>query len=345
MNELDTASPSEHRLEYQRPFLYAEQFAAIFEPKRYSIIEATTKAGKTSGCIVWLLENAFAGRAHNNYWWVAPVSDQANVAFGRAVRAIPRDMAVPNLTHKTVTLINGAVVWFKSGDKPDSLYGDDVHAAVIDEASRFKEDAFFAIRTTLTATRGPIRIIGNVKGKKNWFYKLARRAQKGDAVMAYHKLTAVDAIRAGVISQAEVEDARATMPEHVFRELYYAEASEDGSNPFGDSHIDACLAPLSNKPPRWWGWDFAKKLDYTVGIALDEDGKVCRFERFQHVPWGETMNRVVSWTGNTPALADSTGVGDPIVEQIQRQLGQTFQGYQFTSPSKQKLMEGLAVGI
>ena len=38
---------------------------------------------------------------------------------------------------------------------------------MIDEASRMKEDAWTAIQSTLTATRGPVRIIGNVKGEKN----------------------------------------------------------------------------------------------------------------------------------------------------------------------------------
>ena len=37
---------------------------------------------------------------------------------------------------------------------PDSLYGEDVYGAVIDEASRMKEDAWVAIQSTLTATRG-----------------------------------------------------------------------------------------------------------------------------------------------------------------------------------------------
>jgi hypothetical protein len=41
-------------------------------------------------------------------------------------------------------LPNGSVVWFKGGDKPDSLYGEDVYAAVIDEASRCKEEVWAA---------------------------------------------------------------------------------------------------------------------------------------------------------------------------------------------------------
>jgi len=149
------------------------------------------------------------------------------------------------------------------------------------------------------------------------------------------------------------------MPESWFRELYYAEASDDGGNPFGQQHIDACTLPnlgggvCSNKPPRAWGWDFAKKRDFCVGIGLDEDGAVCRFIRYQGVPWGEVINRVVAETGYTPALGDSTGVGDPVVEDIQRRLSGavpepgegTFQGYNFTNASKQKLMEGLAVAI
>jgi len=140
--------------------------------------------------------------------------------------------------------------------------------------------------------------------------------------------------------------------ETAWRELYLAEASDDGGNPFGISHIAACVqTALSKERPVVWGWDFAKKVDYTVGIALDKDGQVCRFERWHMIPWGETINRVVDMTRGTPALADSTGVGDPIVEGIQRMLCGTtgddvsFRGYLFTAGSKQKLMEGLAVAI
>jgi hypothetical protein len=45
-------------------------------------------------------------------------------------------------------------------------------------------------------------------------------------------------------------------------------------------------------------------------------------------------------------LIDQTGVGDPIVEQLQRESGiENFEGYTFTSPKKQMLMEHLALAI
>ena len=338
-------------LEYERPQLYPKQLEAIFDPHRYSLIEASTKAGKTSGCIAWLVEQALAGEPGWNYWWVAPVSDQALIAFRRMMRSLPSDVFTANISLKTITLINGTVIWFKSGDKPNSLYGEDVYAVVVDEASRMKEDAYIAIRTTLTYTRAPIRIIGNVRGRKNWFYQLARRAEQEQTrgveprEMGYHKIVAADAVAAGVLDAKEIEDARSQMPEIAWRELYQAEASDDGGNPFGLTHIAACTAPLSTDPARWWGWDLAKRQDYTVGIGLDAWGKCCRFERFHHIPWGEIMNRIIAATGNLPALVDSTGVGDPIVDQLQKVPGTNFQGYHFTPASKQQLMEGLAVAV
>src|SRR5262245_26440648 len=110
--------PPEFWIEYDRPYLYPKQFAAIYDDHRYSLIEASTKAGKTSGCITWLVEQALAGQAGWNYWWVAPVSDQALIAFRRMMRALPADVYRANISLKTITLLNGTVIWFKSGDKP-----------------------------------------------------------------------------------------------------------------------------------------------------------------------------------------------------------------------------------
>jgi phage FluMu gp28-like protein len=337
-------------LEYTRPWVYEKQRIAIFDPldlngnpARYSLIEASTKTGKTVGCIVWLAELAMAGLPGWNYWWVAPTFAVAKIAYRRLKRGLPQQVYSANDSNLFIRLANGAVIWFKGADKPDSLYGEDVHAAVIDEASRVKEDAWYAVRSTLTATEGPVRIIGNVKGRTNWFYQLARRAESGEQGMSYHKLLAYDAVQAGVLSAKEVEDARRTLPEQVFRELYLAEPSDDGGNPFGLKAIRDCVSALSDGPPACWGWDLAKSHDWTVGIALDAHGRTCRFERFQK-PWLETIQHIAMVTGDIPALVDSTGVGDPVLEALQKQ-GQRFEGFKFSSHSKQQLMEGLAVAI
>jgi hypothetical protein len=336
---------------YVRPWLYPKQQAAIFDcvdsngdPSRYAFIEASTKAGKTSACIAWLFEAGILGGRGQNYWWVAPVYTQAKIAFRRMKAGLPKSMYVANESELFLRLPNGTIVWFKSAEKPDNLYGDDVHAAVLDEASRMREDAWNAIRSTLTATKGPVRVIGNVKGRKNWFYRLARLAEGGAVGMSYAKLNAWDAVTGGVLEKEEIEDARRVLPENVFRELYLAEASNDEGNPFGFQHIAACTQEIGSNRPVAVGVDLAKAQDWTVIIGIDRDGVVCGLERWQHVPWDETTTRLIDMIGGTPGKVDSTGVGDPIVEAIQRRCF-AVEGFQFTSPSKQQLMEGLVLAI
>jgi len=331
------------KITYRRPPLYPKQKAALFDSARYSVIEASTKSGKTYAALVWLTEQAMTGRVGRNYWWIAPIFAQTKIAYRRLKRALPQSVFRANETDLTLTLANETVIWFKSAEHPDALYGEDVYAAVVDEATRCREESWHALRTTLTATQGPVRIIGNVKGRKNWAYLLARRAEAQEPNMGYHKITWQDAVAAGILRSEEIEDARRQLPASVFGELYEAEAAEDAGNPFGIEAIRACIHPLVDSDPAVWGWDLAKSVDWTVGIALNADGHTCTFDRFQS-PWQETIARIQQQTRSCRAYVDSTGVGDPILETLQR-AGGNYEGYHFTQPSKQRLMEGLAVAI
>lgn len=225
MPATQTAKPSRSAV-YHRPWIADYQREAIFCPERYAVVEATTKAGKTAGCLIWLFEQAARSKAGRNHWWVAPVYSQAEIAYKRMKRAIPRSLFRSNDSERFVELANGAVVSFKSGEKPDNLYGEDVYSAVIDEASRLREDSWHAVRSTLSATRGPARLIGNVRGRANWFYRLAREAERGAPGMRYSKITWHDAVAAGILDAEEIDDARSKLPPTVFRELYEAEASD-----------------------------------------------------------------------------------------------------------------------
>lgn len=333
------------------PPLAAYQKAAIFCDERNAIIEASTKSGKTVSCMFWLLEGALnSGKPGHEFWWIAPIYEQTKIAY-RRYKTLLTEMDPGNTiwksndTDPSLTFSNGAIIRFKSGDKPDGLYGEDVYRAVIDEASRCKEDAWFAVRSTMTATKGRIRIIGNVKGKKNWAYRLARKAQAGELEgWKYSSISAYDAVKAGIIGKAEVEAARVELPDKVFRELYENEPTEDGSNPFGIEHIRACIRPLSDQKPAAFGVDLAKSHDYAVVVGIDRNRNTCRFERWRGESWERTGQMILEMIGETPTLVDSTGVGDPIVETMQRKAP-NIDGFKFTNSSKQQLMEGLALAI
>ena len=345
MNQKTAKYPIRDEIKFKRK-LYPKQEAAIMSPERYAVIEASTKSGKTHACIQWLLWEAFEhGREGRNFWWIAPTYNQATIAYNRMHRTLltAPSFIKANAYEHSIFLDNGAKIRFLSAEKPDGLYGEDCYGAVLDEATRMREEAWSAIRSTLTATRGRARIIGNVKGKKNWAYRLARRAEAGEQGWHYARLTAQDAIDGNVLAEDEIEDARRTLPADVFKELYEAEPSDDAGNPFGVDAINLCVGEISQKPSIVFGVDLAKSVDWTCIVGLDEDSNVSYFDRFQ-TDWESTERRIKNAIGNESALIDSTGVGDPIVERMQKE-NHTIEGFKFTSSSKQQLMEGLAVAI
>ncbi|MBC6988955.1 terminase large subunit domain-containing protein [Hymenobacter sp. BT491] len=331
---------------YTRPWVAPYQQRMLDCPARYTVTEASTKAGKTASHIIWLFEQALQGQPGQNFWWVAPVYNQAKIAFARMKQQVSTPgFFVANESSLTLTLPTGAILWFKTAEKPDNLYGDDVYAAVFDEFTRSREEAWFALRSTLTATQGKCKFIGNVKGKKNWGYKMAQKArQDTTGTYAYFKITAYDAVEAGILKQEEIEEAKRDLPEAVFRELYLAEPSEDGSNPFGLTHLRRCLLPtgLAPGPAVAYGIDLAKSFDYAVIAGLNAQGYTCQLDRWQS-PWGETKRRILSLP-DISTLIDSTGVGDPIVEEVMQTRRRT-EGFKFTSQSKQQLMEGLTLAF
>lgn len=332
------------QITYTRPFVTDYQRAILDSHARYTITAAATKVGKTASHIIWLFEQALRLKENQSVWWVAPVYQQAEIAFNR-MRSQVTDKGFFKVNESKLRLTTpmGGIIQFKSAEKPDNLYGDDVYAAVFDEFTRAREEAWFALRSTLTKTQGKCKLIGNVKGKKNWGYKMAERARMGEPDYEFHKITAYDGVNAGILAFEEVEQAKRDLPPHIFSELYLAEPTEDGSNPFGLSFINQCIEPLSGKPVEWYGIDLAKYTDWTVIIGLDAEYKVCHFERFQ-MDWAQTEQRIIKLVGSTPAAIDSTGVGDPIVENIQRHCPKIL-GVKFTSVSKQQMMEQLTADV
>lgn len=213
------------KLKIKSPKLTGYQDKIVNSPKN-TITEATSKGGKTHSHIWWLFREAHQKHVQPgwNFWWTAPIYEQAKIAFNRIAAKIKNNphYTVYNSSPHTIVTPRGSKIVFKSADDPDSLYGEDVYGVVIDEGSRMKEEAFTAILSTTTFTNGKIRAIGNLKGIDNWYYKFCRKVQEGKLPSwEYHKFTADDAIREGILKQEKLDEFRAILPEGVFLELYY----------------------------------------------------------------------------------------------------------------------------
>jgi hypothetical protein len=215
-------------IEIHRPNLTSYQNDFLYNSARFTFTEASTKVGKTFSHIFWIYERAHKdwNKEGYNHWWVAPVYSQTKIAFKRLRTKLGRTGRYKiNESNLTITCPNGAVIHFKSADKPDNLFGEDVYSIVFDEAPRAKVEAYYALRSTITATRGKMKLIGNFGGVANWMHQIKEKALT-DPEYAYFKVTAWDAVREGILEEEEILQAQKDLPAKVFKQLYLAEETE-----------------------------------------------------------------------------------------------------------------------
>lgn len=313
-------------IQYERPFLYPKQEGAFFCPERYSYSESSTKAGKTHGCITWIVELALLqGFDGWNGWWVAPTLAQAKIAMRRIKRACPKSYIKTNETERYHEFPNGAKIWFKSAEDPDNLYGEDVHAAVFDEASRGRYDSWVALRSTLTSTKGPIRLIGNVKGKANWFYLECRKVEreKGSSNRKFTRITAYDAVKGSVLDLEEVEDAKRILPEVTFGELYLAKAADDDDAFLLSDYVEKAMERSNVRPfgPLIIGADPSQGRGDPAAFCFRRGPVVSKIE--EHPTMDEFgfiahVLRLIEVEKPVRVNVDATGFGATIVKSIHR---------------------------
>lgn len=233
-------------LEVERPALTTYQRDILYNDKRFTVVEASPKVGKTFCLIFWLFERAHAdwNKKGYNHWWIAPTYSQARIAFERLKNAIVESgLYIINETNLRITCFNGAIIHFRSGDNPDNLYGEDVYSIVFDEAPRGRVEAYYALRSTITRTEGEMKLIGNFGGSANWMHLLKEKSVSDPKNYAYFKITAYDAVREGILTEDSVLQAKRDLPDKIFKALYLA---EEGESPDQLINYDAINSLLTN---------------------------------------------------------------------------------------------------
>ncbi len=267
--------------------------------------------------------------------YITPTYLLAKSFFHELDKSLPATVK-RNASDLTIEM-NGGIIRFFTGERMDNLRGMKFHLAIIDEASYIPnlEDGWInSIRPTLTDFKGKAIFLSTPRGK-NYFYSLFMQGQGGNNDWESFKFTTYDNPH---IAPDEIDAAKRQMPDVAFRQEYLADPAENAANPFGSTHIIACTQPLSSMPVVAYGIDLAKSNDYSVIIGVDQFGGVAYFDRFQ-TDWRATRHKIAALT-RVPMLVDSTGVGDPIFEDLARD-GLPVTGFKFTSSSKQMIMEGL----
>jgi hypothetical protein len=326
-------------LEIELDVPHAGQMKVLAEAKRFNVLQCGRRWGKTTFGLNRLIDTALRGHPAG---WFAPTYKVLADAWREAVAILSPIEPQKNEQEKRLVLPTGGTIEFWSLDDPDAGRSRKYKRVFVDEAGivrNLEQSWQQAIRPTLTDLIGDAWFGGTPKGQ-NFFHRLYARGQSGEEAWASWRMPTSSN---PYIDRAEIEEARRDMPPAAFNQEYLGIPADDGGNPFGLDAIARCVGPLSTRPPVVFGVDLAKSQDWTVVVGLDDDGCSCVMERWQS-DWKQTTRKVLDMVGSTPTLIDSTGVGDPIVEDLSRQ-SYNIEGFKFTQSSKQQIMEGLAASI
>jgi len=332
-----------------------------------------TKFGKTLASS-FCLASIFPTRAHRGRRsrWVAPIYTQTMIGFRYMRKMLPPAPDVESTEGKPAYIFMGGdkdtAIEFLHGQNPEILEGEGPFKYVIDEAAKQKEAVYHSIKTTRTATKAQALWVSTPLGK-NWFHERAMEAKaqmkwalKHGKIPKQLFITA-RTIDNPYIDKEQVEEARRTLPDRLFRQYYLAEFVSE-SNVFGN--FRECLFPLvlpdwdKNERQRWVsenahdrkviiGADWAKVRDFTVFIALDvQTGRIVGFDRFRGLSYPEAIKQLSIFAGEYEETVnvrhDATGVGMAI-EDLLNHLSLPNEPFVFTNEKKNYAVNSTIMAI
>lgn len=328
------------------PPLHQGQATVRDSTARFRVLAAGRRWGKTRLGVALCVKTAGdGGRA----WWVAPTFPIASIGW-REVKRLAAQIPGTQIREvdRIVTMPTGGWVQVKSGDNPDSLRGEGLDLAVLDECSFISEEAWQeALRPALSDRKGGALFISTPKGR-NWFWRLYLKGQEGGGEWQSWQFPTVSN---PYIDPKEVDAARAELPEAVFAQEYLASFIEDAGQVFRRV-MDAATATVQDAPIERHhyilGVDWGKHEDFTVLTLLDAtDRSMAQLDRFNQIDYTVQTQRLKALAERfrvSSIIAERNSMGEPLIEQLQRD-GLPVQAFETTNATKATAIDALALAF
>jgi phage terminase large subunit-like protein len=203
---------------------------------RFKVIVAGRRCGKSRLSAVALLVEGLKCPQGSAVMYVAPTQGQARQIIWDLLMDLGRDViSGSHVNNMDITLINGAKIYVRGADRPDTLRGVSLTFVVLDEVADIKSDTWEKVlRAALSDKKGNALFIGTPKGR-NWFYDMYNLGTEGDDEewKSWHFTTRDNPL----IDPKEIEGARKTLSSFSFKQEYEASFDNAGTDLFKEKWI------------------------------------------------------------------------------------------------------------
>lgn len=241
---------------------------------------------------------------------------------------------------------NGSLLILGGTDNPDSWRGTNPIDVVFDEYAEMKEEVWTkVIRPVLTENKGTASFIFTPKGQ-NHGWRIFNYAKQNKGKLWDYFFLSVEDTKA--IPEEELREAKKEMTEAFYQQEFMCEFLSDAGQVFkriNENLHDDELQIVDNKFFQI-GVDLAKYQNWTVLTPFDlHTFKSGSQERFNQIDWNLQKAKIEAISrrfNRGKVIIDSTGVGDPIYEDLKRQ-SLNIESFKFTEESRKQLLENLAI--
>jgi predicted phage terminase large subunit-like protein len=209
----------------------------VFNDKtRFKVVAAGRRCGKSRLAATTLIIEALRCPPGSAVLYVSPTMGQSRQIIWDLLLDLGREViSGSHVNNLDITMINGARIYVRGADRPDTLRGVSLTYAVLDEVADIKPEAWEqVIRASLSDKKGHALFIGTPKGR-NWFNDLYKLGQTGDDEdwKSWHFTTKDNPL----IDPKEIESAKKTLSTFAFKQEYMASFDNAGSDIFKDDWV------------------------------------------------------------------------------------------------------------
>jgi phage FluMu gp28-like protein len=320
------------------------------DTRRFKVISCGRRFGKSIyASQVAIIEGL--RRKNGEIILVSPTFSQTQIIYNMIMKRLPEQyIKSKSVAEKYVELISGTRIYAKSGDNPDSMRGYGPFLVILDEAAMLKEEVWKEVlRPALADNKGSAIIISTPKGK-NWFYEIFGYGQSTDPQYKDYAAYQYSSYDNPFLDPKELDEMAMNLPEIVYNQEIQAQFIEGGGVVFRTftEVLKDCLDCEESDEDYVGGADLGRREDFTViSIMKRRTREIVYLERFNKLDWDYIKSRVTSVSkqyNNATIFLDSTGMGDPIYEDLAKQ-GVNVRGVKISSSSKPTMINALSIMI
>lgn len=333
------------------PRPHAEQIAFLRSPAKRRVIVAGRRGGKTTGCAIYAVEQALAGR---RVLEAAPTATQTD-AFWAAVKRycqplLSAKLVTKNETDRALVFWHGGYIRCKTAWDADTLRGDYADVLILDEYSLMDPSAWDEVGAPMLLDNGGTAVFIFTPKRRNHAYRLWVRAMTQDTERwAAWQFTSHDNPHLNAAALADISE---DMTENAYRQEIMAEFLESEGAVF--HNLDRVLTANLRGPQLHAnhtviaGIDWGKSQDYTAISVFcktcHEELHLARFNRLEY-PYQQERIRTIWGTWFVKVgWAESNAMGAPIIDALRR-AGLSIEAFATTAQTKPPLIESLALAF